>query len=153
MAVEALISKYKKKNLKIFIVVLLGVGCWFAYDGYFSKTFIEKHTDKETGVIDSSLAFNKKAPFVMVPCAIALGAYLFMISGKKVVADADGIVMGSQRITYDSIEAINKTYFKTKGYFVVTYKDEQGSEKELKLSDRMYDGLGIVLDEIVAKIS
>ncbi len=152
MAIEAMIGKYKKNNLIIIIVVLLGVGGWFAYDGYFGKGFIERLIDERVK-IDTSLAFNKKAPFVMVPCAVAVVAYLFMIRGKKVVAGDDGIVMGSQRIAYDSIESVNKTFFKTKGYFVVTYKDGQGNEKELKLSDRTYDGLGILLDEIVAKIS
>lgn len=151
MAVEAPISKYKRNNLIIFIVVLLGVGGWFAYDGYFNKEFIQKHT-LEDGTFDGSLNFNRKSPPLFVVGALALGAYFLVVKGKKVVADQEGLVVNGQRIEYDSIEKLNKTHFEKKGYFIITYKSGE-EETELKLSDRTYDSLKAVLEVIVAKMS
>ena len=75
------------------------------------------------------------------------------IKDKKVVADESSLIVGKRQIAYDSIEKIDKTHFDSKGYFVVTYKDYQGVDANLTLSDRIYDNLSAILDELVAKIS
>ena len=152
MAIEAPLSKYKKSNFKIGIFVLVGLAIWFAYDGYKNEDFIKKHSD-ENGQPDSTLVFNRKAPLGMVSIAVLIGLYLFAINGKKIVADENGLVVNKREIAYDSIQKIDKTHFDSKGYFVITYKDYQGGDADLKISDRTYDNLSAVLDEIVAKIS
>ena len=53
----------------------------------------------------------------------------------------------------DAIQKIDKTYFDSKGYFIITHKDQNGREVNRKLSDRNYDNLGAVLDHLVAKIT
>ena len=152
MAIEAPLSKHKKNNFRIGIVVLVGLAIWFAYDGYRSEEFIKKHTD-QNGKPDSTLVFNRKAPPYLVGAAVLLGVYLFAIKDKKVVADESSLIVGKRQIAYDSIEKIDKTHFDSKGYFVITYKDYQGVDASLTLSDRIYDNLSTVLDELVAKIS
>ncbi len=152
MAIEAPLSKYKKNNLRIGIVILVGLAIWFAYDGYFNDTFAQKHTD-ENGVPDSTLTFNCKAPPYLVGAAVLLGVYLFAIKDKKAIAGQDSLIVGKRQIAYDSIEKIDKTHFDSKGYFVITYKDYQGVDTNLKISDGIYDNLSAVLDELVAKIS
>ncbi len=152
MAIEAPLSKYKKNNFRIGIVILVGLAIWFAYDGYRSEEFIKKHTD-QNGKPDSTLVFNRKAPPYLVGAAVLLGVYLFVIKDKKVVADESSLIVGKRQIAYDSIEKIDKTHFDSKGYFVITYKDYQGVDTNLTLSDRIYDNLSAVLDELVAKIS
>ncbi len=152
MAIEAPLSKYKKNNSRIGIVILVGLAIWFAYDGYRSEGFIKRHTD-QNGKPDSTLAFNRKAPPYLVGAAVLLGVYLFAIKDKKVVADESSLIVGKRQIAYDSIEEINKTHFDSKGYFVITYKDYQGVDANLKISDGIYDNLSAVLDELVAKIS
>ena len=151
MAIEAPFSKFKKNNKKIFIAVLLGLAVWFAYDGYFNETFIEKHI--KDGVADSDLVINQRAPYFMVGAAVLLGISLFMVKDKKIVADDNNLITCNKTIPYDSIEKIDKTHFDTKGYFVVTYKDSNGEETDLKLNDRSYDNLPAILDELVAQIS
>ena len=151
MAIKACLSKYKKNNLRIFMVVLMGLGLWCAYDGYFNKTWIEEHKDAE-GNPETYLTFNRKAPPVMIVAAALIGAYYLAIKDKKIVADDSSLKINGKTIDYDSIEQINKTNFESKGYFVITYKDQAGSESELKISDRTYDNLGVILDELVAKI-
>ena len=122
MAIEAPISKFKKNNIKIFIVILALMAIWFAYDGYFNEEFINEHT-KDDGP-DSSLVFNKKAPPFMAGGAVLLAVYLFTIGGKKIVADENELVISDTRkIAYDTIEKIDKTHFEDKGYFVVTYNN------------------------------
>ncbi|MHC4555634.1 MAG: hypothetical protein ACYSUS_10240 [Planctomycetota bacterium] len=150
MAIEAPLSSYKKKNILIIVAVLIGVGAWFAYDGYKNPDFIKKHT--VDGVADSTLNFNRKAPPFMIGAGILLGIYFVVIKGKKIIADENELIAGSTTVSYDSIEKINKTHFDKKGFFIVTYS-QGGQNKELKLSDRTYDNLGAVLDQIVSKIS
>lgn len=152
MAIEAPYSKYKKQNFIIGIAVLLGFGIYCAYDGYINEKFIEKHTSIE-GVADSTLVFNKKAPYVCIPGAIVLALWLSIAKKKKVVAEADGIVINGKKITYQSVEKIDKTYFDSKNYFDITYKDENGKEAEQRFDGRGYDNLAAILDELVAKIS
>ena len=151
MAIEAPLSQFKKNNKKIFIAVLLGLAVWFAYDGYLNKTFIEKNT--KDGVPNSDLIINQRAPYFMVGAAALLGISFFMIKDKKIVADDNNLITCKTTIPYDAIEKIDKTNFDAKGYFIVTYKDGNGKETDLKLNDRTYDNLPAILDELVAQIS
>ena len=152
MAIEAPISKYKKNSFKIGIVILIGLAIWFAYDGYRNEKFIQKHTG-QNGTPDSILVFNRKSPPYLAGAAVLLGVYLFVIKNKKLVADENSLVIGRRQIAYDSIEKIDKTHFDSKGYFTITYKDYQGVDADLKLSDRTYDNLPAILDELIARIS
>jgi hypothetical protein len=150
MAIEAPLSNYKKKNILIIAAILIGVGGWFWYDGYKNEDFIQKHTIE--GVADSTLNFNRKAPPFMIGAGILLGIYFAVIKGKKITADDNQLVLGNLTINYDAIEKINKTHFDKKGFFIITYSLD-GQSKELKLSDRTYDNVGAILDQIVSKIS
>ncbi|MCK5174751.1 MAG: hypothetical protein KAR47_15260 [Planctomycetes bacterium] len=152
MAIEAPLGKYNKTNVKIFIVALLGLAIWFAYDGYFNQTFIDKYTDSD-GAMEGTLVFNRKAPPFLIVGAVVLGAYYFAISKKKVVADDQSLITCKVTIDYDRIEAIDKTHFDSKGYFIVMYKDGQDKDCRLKLSDRTYDNLSAILDELIARIT
>ena len=153
MIIEAPASKFRKSNLKIYIIGLILVAVWCAYDGYFNDKWIKDHTDAD-GKAQTYLVVNKSAPKYLVGAAVILGAYLFVISSKKVTADENELVIdGKKRITYDTIEKVDKTYYKSKGYFAVTIKDSSGKEAEIKLSDRKYDNLKAVLDKLVEKIS
>ena len=151
MATVAPISKYKMNTLKIAVVALIGLAIYCSYDGYYNQKFIEKNT--EEGTPNSTLAFNRKAPPFMVGGAVLAGIRLLLIRNKKVTADDQAIVTCTQKIAYDSIEQIDKTNFDSKGYFVVTYKNEQGDNSQLKLSDRNYDNLPAVLEVLISKIS
>jgi len=152
MAIEAPLGKHKKNMLKIWLIVCIGAAVWCAYDGYFNDKWIEEHTDTN-GNPEAYLVFNRKAPPYFIGAAILLGAYLFAIKNKKVIIDENNLIVGKKSITCDSIEKMDKTYFNSKGYFIITYKDENGVEVNRKLSDRTYDNLAAILDELVAKIS
>ena len=155
MAIEAPLSKYKKTNFKIAIVVLLGLGCWFAYDGYLNQKFIEKNTENygtEEAVPNSTLAFNRKAPPFLIAGAIVAAVMLVMIKDRKIVAGENSLITPKGEIAYDSIEKINKTNFDNKGFFVITSK-QGDKETDIKISDRNYDNLSEVLDELIKQIS
>ena len=153
MAIEAPVSKHRKNNLIIIIVVLIAGSAWCAYDGYINEKWIKDHTDAE-GNAETYLVFNRRAAFFGIPAAVVLGAWLMVVKGKKLVADDEALIMdGKDRIAYDSIQAIDKTKFKSKGTFAITYKTSEGQEKCLEISDRKYDNLSAILDELVAKIS
>ena len=88
----------------------------------------------------------------MIGAGILLGIYFVTIKGKKIIADENELICGKVKLPYDAIEKINKTHFDKKGFFVVTYSQD-GQSKDIKLSDRTYDNLSAVLDQIVSKIS
>ena len=159
MVIEAPLGKYKKNNLKIYIAVCVIFAAVFAYDGYLSeyewshrRSFYEKHV--KDGRPDDTMIFNQKAPIFLSVAAVALGIRLWAIKNRKLIADENELVVSEkQKIPYGSIEKIDKTLFEKKGLFVITYKDENGGEINLRLSDRTYDNLAAVLDHLVAKIS
>ena len=153
MALEAPISKFKKNNLRIYIVVLLLLAAWCTYDGYFNDDWIQKHTD-DNGQPEVYLVFNRYASPILVAGAALLAICLIITQKNKIIADENELVLSEKKsIAYDTIEKIDKTNFESKGYFTITYKNQKGSEAKLKLSDRRYDNLTAVLDHMVAKIS
>jgi len=153
MAIEAPISRFKKTNLKIYIAVCIALVIWCVYDAYFNEKFKEKYTDAD-GNPQGWLVVNRKAPLYLIGAAVLFGAYLFAIRDKKLLADENELIISNKiRISYDSIQQIDKTYFEKKGFFVVTYKNKGGREVKRKLNNRTYDNLSAVLEHLVAKIS
>lgn len=152
MAIEAPVSKFRRTNLKIYIVVCIAATIWLGYDGYFNKKFIEEHSPE--GKPDSTLLFNQKAPTVFIGVAVLLVIQLLLIRKKKLIADEkDFIFSDKEKIAYDAIQQINKTNFESKGSFLITYKEENGKEVDRKISDRQYDNLKAILDHLVTKIT
>lgn len=152
MTIEAPYSKYTKKSFKIYMVVCIVFAAWFGYDGYLNGNFRKNHTD-DNGKPDSTLVFNQKSPPFFIGAAVLLAAYLFATKNKKIIADESNLVIGKESIPCDSIEKIDKTYFDTKGFFIITYKDKNGNEVNRKLSCKTYDNLTAILDHLSAKIS
>jgi hypothetical protein len=161
MAIEAPVSKYTKTNLKIYIAVCVAAAVIFAYDGYLSKykwsgrySFYKKHVLDNDGIPTSAMNFNRKAPPFFAGAAALFAVYFFVIKNNKLIADENELVFSAKdKIPYDSIQKIDKTYFDKKGFFVITHKDENGKELDRKISDRKYDNLAPILDHLVAKIS
>ena len=115
--------------------------------------FIEENTD-ENGTPNSTLIFNQKSPPFLAGTAVFFGAYLFVVKKRKLIADENELVFSAkEKIPYDSIEAIDKTYFEKKGFFVITYKNESGNQANRTIRNRKYDNLTAILDHLVAKIS
>jgi len=152
MAVIAPFSRFKRNNFIILIVVLFGAAAWMAYDGYLNRSWIAEHT-LDNGQADSDLIINRVAPAVLAPLGLLVVVRFALVRNRQVVADDDGLTVGPRRIAYEAIEAIDKTFFDSKGYFVVSYRRDGGGMGKLKLSDRTYDHLPAVLDELVRRIA
>jgi hypothetical protein len=159
MAIEAPYSKYSKNNFKIGIVLFLAMAIIFAYDGYLSKyewslrrSFYEEHV--KDGKPDFDMVFNQKSPLVFVGLAAVTTAWFWARKNKKLLADENELIISNkEKISYDSIQQIDKTYYEKKGFFVITYKTEGDKEVNWKISDRKYDNLAAILEHLVAKIS
>jgi hypothetical protein len=148
MAIEAPISKFRKSNLLIYIVVCFAFAAWCLYDVHYNEDFKTKYAGSWW------LTFNEKAPPYLVGLAALFGVYYFIIRNKKLIADENELIFSDKkRIPYDAIEKINKTHFETKGFFTITYKNSDGRQIDLKLGDRAYDNLPEILELLVAKIS
>ena len=162
MSIEAPLSKFKKTNLKIYIVICIVAAVIFAYDGYMSKYewskryhFYKKHVIDNDGKPTSTMNFNRKSPPFFIGAAALLSLYLFAVRNKKIIADENELIISDkERIPYDSIQKIDKTRFDSaKGCFTVTYRNKGGSEVSCKISSKTYDNLAAILNELVAKIS
>ena len=152
MAVEAPISRFKKNNIKIYMVACLLGAAWFGYDGYVSKDFQKEHTDAD-GKMDSTLYANKKGAPIALAGAIVLAFYFLAIKDRKVVADESELKLPAEdAIPYAKIESLDKTHFAQKGYFIINYKDWKDRPTSKKLSDRNWDNLAAVVDHLTVKL-
>jgi len=159
MAIEAPVSKFRKNNLKVYVAACIVFAIAFAYDGYLSKypwahrnSFYEKHV--KDGRPDDTMKFNQITPILLAALAAVLMGRLWILKNKKLLADENELVISDkEKISYDSIQKIDKTNFDSKGFFIITYKNQDGRELERKISDRAYDNLAAILDKLVAKIS
>jgi hypothetical protein len=153
MAIVAPFARFRRNNLILYIVVCLALAAWCAYDGYYNEDWIKDHTDAE-GNPEFYLTFNRRAPAVLIALVVLFGGYLLVVRNGKIIAEQNELVLSAkEKIPYDSIQKIDKTHFKSKDFFVVTYKDDNGREVDRKLSGRKHDNLQAVLDELVEKIS
>ena len=153
MAVEAPLSRYRRTNLFIYIGACIALALWFAYDGYLNQGFIAEHTT-EQGQPDGTLVFNQRAPLFLVPAALLLGAYCYTIRHRKLVAADEALVFpGGRKIAYEAIQQIDKTHFETDGIFIITYRNDSGRLARCKLTDRHFDNLKPLLEQLVAQIT
>jgi len=160
MAVVAPFCKYKKTNLKIYIVMLLAFAVYFAYDGYLSKykwskryNFYKKHVIENGDKPTDTMKFNRYSPPFMIISAMGIAIYYLKVKDKKLVADGEAIVLSEKdRIPYNSIEGIKDNY-KSKGFFIIEYKLPDGGKSQRKISSRTYDNLDAVIELLVSKIT
>jgi hypothetical protein len=159
MAIEAPISKHKKNNLKLYAVFCVVFAIIFGYDGYLSKyEWSKRRSFYDENVIDGkpneTMIFNRYAPIALILGAALLAFRYQTVKNRKLVADENELVFSDgTKIPYGAIEKIDKTHFKKKGIFVITYKDSSGRKIDRRISDRNYDGLEAVLELLVSKLS
>ena len=151
MATTAKGSTYTR-NTSFFIALacLLGV-VWCLYDGWISEEFQKSHV-REDGSPNVNLQFSRY--YGPIGCGVAALYFVIQAIGvgsKKIVADDSGLtVNANQTIPYANLKKIDKSKFKSKGILLIEY-ESGGAARQLKLSDRTYDNLGLLLDEIVAQ--
>lgn len=148
MAIIASGSRYKRTTNYIIIVVCVLGALWLLNDGWRNETFQQEHT--KDGKPDGTLQFNRiYGPAV---CAIAVVYFLISVArlkSQKITADESGLHLPDKKLlAYNSISKIDKRFFDKEGHFTIEYQ-EGGTDKQLKLSDRNYDNLGLLLDEVV----
>lgn len=149
--IEAPISRYTRNSLIVGTIIMVGWGAWSIYDGYYNENFIEKYT--KDGKPDATLLFNQKSPpFMFVAAALLAGRWVQIRKRKVVAGDTELVINDKIHIPYDAIEQIDKTLFKKKGVFVVTYT-QSGKKYHQKLSENAYDNMVAILDHLVAQIS
>ena len=148
MATEATGSKFSRNNSLIAAGMCLAFGLYFGYDGWFGK-YRQKELDSNDGKPTPNLYFNQYVP---IPLAL-IAIYSFLSAAKaknrKLIADERGLTLSaSETIAYNRITHIDERRFKKDGFFLVRYKDND-QKKEVKLTDRQYDNLGVLLDELI----
>ncbi len=157
--IEAPVSKFRKNNLKLYIVFCFIGAIIFAYDGYLSeyswsgrRSFYEEHV--KDGKADEDMIFNRYAPIFLVGLAGFLACKLSVLKNRKLIADENELIFNDkEKIQCDSIQKIDKTHFDSKGHFIITYRLQNGKDSSRKISSRSYDNLQAVLDHLIAKIS
>lgn len=150
MAVVAQGSKFSRNNALIIAVVCLLAAAWFGYDGWIGP-YKDKQLEESGGKVTANLLFNRFVPIPLVLIAAYSLASAARIGKRKIAADEQGLTIDAKPIiTYDTIKQIDKRYFQKEGHFSVEYST--GSTiRQLKLSDRKYDNLGPLLDELITR--
>ncbi|MBI9018903.1 MAG: hypothetical protein JEZ07_16755 [Phycisphaerae bacterium] len=101
---------------------------------------------------DSSLAFSKYYGPLACIAGLIYSALMFVDLGKKkIVTDDKGLTFNDgTRIDYEQITGIDKRNFKNKGKIIINCQ-QNNNASQIILKDRVYDNLGLLLDEIVSK--
>lgn len=147
MAIIATGSRHTRNTNYIIAVACVLFACWFLYDGWFNEDFIKEHKEK-----DEYLTIRMNQIYIPVACAIA--AVYFVVSAYRLksrtitAARSELEFSNGLKIAYGDIQQIDKRFFEKEGHFTLDY-EQGGVAQKLKLTDRTYDGLGLVLDEIV----
>lgn len=150
MAVVATGSRRNRQNNYIIVVMCIVFGLWFGYDGWMNKEYQQKETDAD-GKPKANLIFNRYAPAGLAVLAAYFLVMAVQAGKRKVTADEKGItVEGKPMIPYSSMAKIDKRYFEKEGHFTLEYTAE-GKVCKLKLTDRAYDNMGPLLDEVVRR--
>ena len=148
MAVEASASKFRRNNGFIFAAVCIVGALWFGYDGWFGS-YHDTELENNAGKPTVNLLFNQYVP---IPLAAAAGYFLvtsLVASSRKLAADENGLVInGKKTLRYAEMKSIDKRRFEKEGHFTIEY-EQAGKVERLKLSDRKWDNLGVLLDEVV----
>lgn len=150
MAIIASGSRYRRNTNFIIVVICLAVMGYCIYDGWIDKEFQQKHT--QDGKPDGTLQFNR----IYGPVLFSVAVLYFLISAfrlnaQKIIADEQGLHLSPKSvIAYNSIKKIDKRFFDKEGHFTIEYHSGT-TDKRLKLSDKMYDNLGLLLDEVVRR--
>lgn len=151
MAIVAPLSRYKRNNHLIALVVVLGLAGWFHYDGHYNQEFITKHT-KPDGTPDDTLIINRKAPPVLLALGVLVVGNFVRVRNQRIRVDDSTLMVNSLSIPLSTVTQIDKTHFDSKGFFVLSYKPGD-TEKHLKLYSRNYDNLSAVLDRLIEELS
>jgi hypothetical protein len=145
MAVAATGSKYTCKTNYLIAAACAAMALWFLYDGWLNEEF-----QNDENISDLDLQMNR----IWIPAGCGLViiycmAAAWRLKSKKIVAAEKGLALSTgQIVPYKSVRQIDKRYFEKEGHFTIEY-EEQGGKKQLKLTDRTWDGLGLLLDELV----
>ena len=154
MAVEVVGSRYTGRTNYMIAAACVVFGLWFLYDGWFNKDFIQEHSvvNEETGEksLDPTLQVNRT--WIPIGCGVVMIYFVIAavrLKSKKIVADSEGLILSDGRkIAFNDIRQIDKRFFDQKGHFTIEY-EQADQTKEMKFDDRTWDGLGLLLDEIV----
>ncbi len=159
MTIEAPYSRHSKTNFKIVIFGCLIAAVILAYDGYLSKyqwslrsSFYQEHTPN--GIPDGTMKFNQRVPFVLLGISIIAAIWYLRVKDLKVLADEQELVIDDkEKIPFSLIQQIDRTHFEAKGFFIITYKTQDGKQANKALTYKRYDNLKALLEHLVTKIT
>jgi len=147
MSVKAIGSKYAKNTSYLYVLICMVMGLWFCYDGWFGE-YRATELAKNDGMPTPNLYANQ---YLIIPLTlISIWFYISALKVGKLVAEAtsEGLIINNNPlIAYTDFVHIEDR-FKTKGVVIIAYMSD-GVQNEVKLSDRQYDQLGLLRDELI----
>ena len=121
---------------------------WFGYDGWFGE-YQDTELEKNEGQPTVNLLVNRYAPIPLALIALYSLITGLKVTSKRIIADDHGLTIDDGKIIpYSDMRKIDKTNFDKAGYFLIEYEEAETTQ-QLKISDRQYNNLGLILDEII----
>jgi hypothetical protein len=125
------------------LILLVGIGAWFVYDGFFhwpaeNALFTDPKLKPPHTWMDIML--NRALGIVLPPCGVfALALGLRQSRGEIRLSGSTLSVPGHAPILLDQIESIDKSLWEKKGIAIVEYHLSDGSKRKFRLDDYIYE--------------
>jgi hypothetical protein len=134
----------------LIVLMLVGMGLWFCYDGFYNWPREKREADAvETSQpgsshkphSDNDIFLNQLLGVALVPLGLlALTWFLYGSRGEYRLSGQTLHVPGHPPITLDSITQIDKSKWERKGVATIRYQPPGGrSERQFRLDDYVYD--------------
>ena len=138
-------------RLFIMAAMLLGIGLWCLYDGYFTDQFKSGPPDELNPYLN--YAFNRYGPFVFIPVGLVFLVLGLLGMRKTIVADQEGIgYEGKARIPWSNVTGMDASKLKDKGILKLHYH-EGGGKVELVLDSYKLKNFKELVRLVEAKVS
>jgi hypothetical protein len=153
-------GRYYRNARYLIVVMALGAGLWFGYDGFYNwpkqvKQFGEKSEIEQAEGLkphsDLDITMQCFLALGLVPLApILLGIFLYRSRGEYRLAGNTLHVPGHPPVPFEAITAIDNGKWKRKGILLVEYQLPDADVGRLTLDDFVYEQAPT--DKIVERI-
>jgi len=125
------------------LVLLVGIGAWFCYDGFIhwpADNAERARLRQEAEYTPTDIILNKALGIVLPPAGVfALAWGLWQSRGKIRLSGNILHVPGHKAIPLETIESMDTSRWERKGIAIVEYQPGDGSRRTFRLDDYVYE--------------
>jgi len=136
-------ASYFRKTRVGMLVLLVGIGAWFCYDGFIrwpADNAERARLRQEPEHTQTDILLNKALGIVLPPAGVFALAWGLWQSRGKIRLSGDILhVPGHEPIPLGKIESMDTSRWERKGIAIVEYQLADGSKRTFRLDDYIYE--------------